>query len=110
MKTVSAIRKQTLLDYISIELFIAENGNKIYLCLKVEELELKDKFLCIEISKDKFIRLISGKEDLRDLFTNSNKFYITELDESNDLIDLELLDIIEVPEKWLPEKGIKLEE
>lgn len=102
----------TLFYYDGPQLITATDpvGTK-YLCMLAEELEDRDKFLCVQISSARLIAFEAGEVDLLQIFRNpeAGDLYEGDAEYSADEFSLTAKPAQQISEDWYPQEGFFLE-
>lgn len=103
---------QTLVYYDGPQLIVAADpvGTK-YLCMLTEELEDRDKFLCVAVSGPRLTEFRDGALDLLQVFVNpeTSELYEGDADYSASEFSLAVKLAKQIPESWYPQEGFFLE-
>lgn len=107
------IPKEVLIYFDGPELFVgADQVGARYICLLSENTDKHERYLCAPISAERLANFNIGQVDLLDIFMEpeTGEIYTAVVeDRSTTEIVIQLIDISEVPDEWLPEKGFLFE-
>ncbi len=102
---------QTLVYYDGPQLIVATDsvGTK-YLCMLTEELEDRDKFVCVAVSGARLTEFRDGALDLLHIFDNpeTGELYEGDAEYSADEFSLAVEPARQIPEHWYPQEGFLL--
>lgn len=102
---------QTLVYYDGPQLIVATDpvGTK-YLCMLTEELEERDKFVCVAVSSTRLTEFKDGTLDLLQIFYNpeTGELHEGDVEYSADEFSLAVEPVREIPEHWYPQEGFFL--
>lgn len=107
MKAIQLLH--VLLDYDYPQVFVAHDPIGVrFVCMVVEEREQGPAFLCIPLSSQRCIELLSGKVDLRRVYEEPElpEFYYASPDDLTEPFNLELAQFGKTPDEWLPDHGL----